>query len=35
VDHILAQASVTETEVTREALKAAVDALDDEAPAAT
>ncbi len=33
VDHVLGEATVTETEVTRETLRAAVDALDDEAPA--
>ena len=35
VDHVLAQAKVTETEVDRDTLKAAVDALDDDATAAT
>ncbi|MGY6410450.1 MAG: trigger factor [Alkalilacustris sp.] len=34
VDHVLAQAKVTETEVDRDTLKAAVDALDDDATAA-
>ena len=35
VDHVLAQAKVTETEVDRDTLKAAVDALEDDATAAT
>jgi trigger factor len=34
VDHILAAATVTEVEATREALQAAVEALDEDAPAA-
>ena len=34
VDHVIAAATVTETEVTRESLQAAVEALDDDAPAA-